>query len=72
MAGPRAQHNEHMQGETLEQARSSAHSHGGRLATIISALALLFSGYSFYEAVLRAPELAVYAATHCLYRPRSP
>lgn len=76
MASPRAQHNEHMADEALEQARGSAHSHGGRLATIISALALLFSGYSFYEAVMRAPELAVYVPPRIAYtdpdRPDSP
>ncbi len=76
MASPRGQHNEHMTGDTLEQARSGAHSHGGRFATIISALALLFSGYSFYEAVLRAPEMAIYVPPRIAYtdpdRPDSP
>lgn len=75
-SGPRAQHDQHMQGETLEQARSASQHHGGRLATIISALALVFSGYSFYEAVLRAPELAVYVPPRIAYtdpdRPDSP
>jgi len=33
---------------------------GGRLATIVSALALVFSGYTYYESVMRAPKLAVY------------
>lgn len=76
MASPRAQQNEHMTGDTLEQARSGAHSQGGRFATIISALALLFSGYSFYEAVLRAPEMAIYVPPRIAYtdpdRPDSP
>ena len=67
MATPRAQHRDHMQDEALEQARNSAHNHGGRLATFISALALLFSGYSFYEAVLRAPELAIYVPPRIAY-----
>jgi hypothetical protein len=75
MANPRTQHNEHMQAESLEQARMSSHG-GGRFAAIISALALLFSGYSFYEAVLRAPELAVYVPPRIAYtdpdRPDSP
>ncbi len=49
-----------------EQAREDAVelSHGARgggwLATVISAFALVFSGYSFYESVLRAPEMAIY------------
>jgi hypothetical protein len=34
--------------------------HGGRIATIFSALALIFSGYTFYESVLRAPSLEVH------------
>lgn len=73
MASPRVQHREHMQDDTLEQARSGAHSHGGRFATVISALALLFSGYSFYEAVLRAPELAIYVPPRIAYTdPDSP
>jgi hypothetical protein len=34
--------------------------HGGRLATLLSAFALLFSGYTFYESVLKAPALEVH------------
>jgi hypothetical protein len=34
--------------------------HGGRLATVLSALALIFSGFSFYETSLKTAELAVY------------
>ena len=34
--------------------------HGGRLATVLSAIALIFSGYSFYESVLKAPALQVH------------
>jgi len=34
--------------------------HGGRLATIFSAIALLLSGYTFYESVLKAPNLEVH------------
>ncbi len=33
---------------------------GGRLATVLSALALAFSGLSFYESVLKTAELEVY------------
>lgn len=35
-------------------------SHGGMLATVLSAIALLFSGVSYYESSLRAPELTVF------------
>lgn len=45
-------------------------------ATVISALALLFSGYSFYESVLRAPEIAAFVPPRIDYtdpdRPDSP
>lgn len=34
--------------------------HGGRLATVLSAFALVFSGYSFYESALKAPSLQVH------------
>jgi len=34
--------------------------HGGRLATVFSAVALLFSGYTYYESVLKAPDLEVH------------
>ncbi len=34
--------------------------HGGLLATVLSAIALLFSGVSYYESSLRAPELTVF------------
>lgn len=34
--------------------------HGGKLATIFSAAALGFSGFSFYMSALQAPDLAVY------------
>jgi hypothetical protein len=33
---------------------------GGRLATMLSALALAFSGFSFYESVLKVADLEVY------------
>jgi hypothetical protein len=35
-------------------------SHGGRLATALSAIALVFSGFTFYEASLKSPDLSVY------------
>jgi len=34
--------------------------HGGKLATVFSAAALGFSGFSFYMSALQAPDLAVY------------
>ena len=72
MANPKAQ-DRRLQEEVLEHIH---HRGGGRLATIISALALAFSGYSFYEAVLRAPELAIYVPPRIAYtdpdRPDSP
>lgn len=61
--------------DSLETARGARLS-GSLLATIISAVALLFSGYSFYESVLRAPELAIYVPPQIGYtdpdRPDSP
>lgn len=43
----------------LEQARHAGNK-GSFWATAISGLALLFSGYSLYETVLRAPDLAIH------------
>ena len=63
------------QSDALETAQGARLS-GGLLATVISAAALLFSGYSFYESVLRSPELAVYVPPQIAYvdpdRPDSP
>lgn len=63
------------QDDAVETAHGRAFS-GGLFATIISAAALLFSGYSFYESVLRAPELAVYVPPQINYtdpdRPEHP
>ena len=62
--------------ETSGQVHENARSGGGKFATILSAFALLFSGYSFYETVLRAPELAIYVPPRIDYtdpdRPDSP
>ncbi len=61
--------------DSLETAQGSRFS-GSLFATIISAAALLFSGYSFYESVLRAPSIAVYVPPQIDYidpdRPDSP
>ncbi len=61
--------------DALETARGGGIS-GNMAATIVSLLALLFSGYSFYESVLRAPALAIYVPPQIAYtdpdRPDSP
>ncbi|MGI9422677.1 MAG: hypothetical protein ACR2PA_05755 [Hyphomicrobiaceae bacterium] len=53
-----------------------AHHRGGMFATIISAFALVFSGFSFYESVLKAPRLSIYVPPQIAYtdpdRPDSP
>lgn len=58
------------------RARHGGAGASGNLATFISAVALLFSGYSFYESVLKAPDVAVYAPPRIEYtdpdRPDSP
>ncbi len=50
--------------------------HAGLSATLLSAFALLFSGYSFYESVVRAPSLEIYVPPRIAYtdpdRPESP
>ena len=59
--------------EAVEQAAGATRSHGGRLATIISAFALLFSSYSFYETVLRSADFAIYVPPRIDYTdPNSP
>lgn len=64
------------QADALEQARGRGGVSGGAIATLVSVLALVFSGYSFYESVLRAPELAIYVPPRMDYtdpdRPDSP
>lgn len=61
--------------DALEIARDP-HRGGGLLATIISALALLFSGYSVYETVLKVPQIATYVPPRIAYtdpdRPENP
>ena len=61
--------------DALEVARDSRRG-GGMFATIISAFALIFSGFSFYESVLKAPRLSVYVPPQIAYtdpdRPDSP
>ncbi len=62
--------------DALDEALGRNSGAGGLLATVISAVALLFSGYTFYESVMRAPELAIYVPPRIDYtdpdRPDSP
>lgn len=66
---------EQAQQDALDKAHGFGLS-GGALATIISAMALLFSGYSFYESVLRAPDIRSFVPPEIAYtdpdRPDSP
>ena len=72
-AGKRAAAQAH--DDALETARGGGIS-GNMAATIVSLFALVFSGYSFYESVLRAPELSVFVPPQIAYtdpdRPDSP
>jgi hypothetical protein len=60
--------------DAVDQARdASTASHAGLFATIISAFALLFSGYSFYETVLRSADFDIYVPPRIAYTdPNSP
>lgn len=59
--------------EAVDQAREASTSRAGLLATVISAFALLFSGFSFYETVLRSADFAVYVPPRIAYTdPDSP
>lgn len=59
--------------EAVEQARGASTSHAGLFATVISAFALLFSGFSFYETVLRSADFAIYVPPRIAYTdPNSP
>ncbi len=63
------------QSDALERATMGGLT-GSLGATVISAFALLFSGYSFYESVMRAPSLATYVPPQIQYtdpdRPDNP
>ncbi len=60
----------------VEQSHGTVRHTGGLLATIISAFALIFSGFSFYETVLKSPDLAIFVPPRIDYtdpdRPDSP
>ena len=64
---------DHAVDQSQEATRNSS---GGWLATIISAFALIFSSFSFYETVLKAPDLAIFVPPRIDYtdpdRPDSP
>ena len=51
----------HAGGHDLGPGQIAEHgSHGGLFATIVSAVALLFSGMSYYESSMKSAELTVY------------
>ena len=60
--------------EAVDQARGAAEvSRAGLFATVISGFALLFSGYSFYETVVRSADFASYVPPRIAYTdPNSP
>ncbi|MCH9809480.1 MAG: hypothetical protein K0U74_17290 [Alphaproteobacteria bacterium] len=62
--------------DAMDEALGRNSGSSGLLATVISAVALLFSAYTFYESVMRAPELAIYVPPRIDYtdpdRPDSP
>lgn len=62
--------------DALETAREGGFSGGNAAATIVSLFALIFSGYSFYESVLRAPALSIFVPPQIAYtdptRPEDP
>ena len=61
--------------DALEIARERRRG-GGALATVISAFALIFSGFSFYESVLKVPQLSIFVPPQIAYtdpdRPENP
>jgi hypothetical protein len=63
MAQARGRDGEHV---ALEVARDGWRG-GGAFATLISAFALIFSGFSFYESVLKVPELSIYVPPQIAY-----
>lgn len=72
MVKPVKQAGAYAQEDGLDQARAAAN-RGNLIATVISAVALLFSAYSVYESVLRSPKLAIYVPPRIDYTdPDSP
>ena len=61
--------------EALEHAGAASH-RGGAGPTLISAFALIFSGFSFYESVVKAPNISLFVPPQIAYvdpdRPDSP
>ena len=80
MANPIRGTNEKLMEHAVEQGqeatRSTGRHYGGFVATVISAFALIFSSFSFYETVLRAPDFAIFVPPRIDYtdpdRPDSP
>ena len=62
--------------DTLEQSIQGGRMGGSFFASLISLIAIIFSGFSFYESVLRAPQLAIYVPPRIDYtdpdRPDNP
>lgn len=65
-----------VQDDAVMHVHQRAGGQGAMFASLLSAFALLFSGYSFYESVMRAPELEIYVPPRIAYtdpdRPESP
>ena len=84
MALPTQRANEQLMEHAVEQSQeatrlagpSAGKNYGGLIATVISAFALIFSSFSFYETVLRAPDFAIFVPPRIDYtdpdRPDSP
>lgn len=62
--------------ETASHVRETTSMRAGHFATVVSAVALLFSGYSFYETALKAANINIYVPPRIDYtdpdRPDSP
>jgi len=76
MANPIKRTNEQLMEHAVEQGQEAGRHYGGLVATVISAFALIFSSFSFYETVLRAPDFAIFVPPRIDYtdpdRPDSP
>lgn len=57
----RAEHEDKMGETPMSQTRKSSILTGAAITTLVSLIALLFSGYSFYETVLKQPTIKMYA-----------
>jgi hypothetical protein len=67
----RGSNGDQVSGQVLEHVSSGLH--GGKAAAVVSAFALLFSGFSFYESSMRNAELSIYVPPQIQYAdPDSP